>query len=356
MPHLPQPSRSLRTPVGYVVLVVVLGAMTFLLDRLEAYFGLALLVPYVLVVALAGRWGGLGAAIFACIASIPLVDLYLLEPTGRLDLFSRQAVQLTLVLLAGLLLGWLLNRLNVARDRAEQHAEAERAALDERDALLRIIAHDLRSPLTAIKARAQLAELSLHRDPPDVPSALHSVGTTLPQVDRVNRLLDDLQTVGRSDGALSVELAPLDLAPLVVRVGERWQADTKSHRLDLQVAETLPTSADAARIEQVLDNLLANAVKYSPRGSVIRLSGWVDRNEVRLAVSDSGPGIPLGEQGKIFERFYRRAADRQGRHPGLGLGLFIARELAQAQQGNLWVESDGHHGSTFVLALPRRQD
>src|SRR4051794_38936475 len=154
MPRLLPSLRSFRTLGGYVLLVLVLLGLTLLLDRLEAYFGLALLVPYVVVVALAGRWGGLGPAIFACIASIPLVDFYLLEPTGRLDLFSRQVVQLTLVLLAGLLLGWLLNRVNAARDRAEQHAAAERAALDERDSLLRIIAHDLRSPLTAIKARA----------------------------------------------------------------------------------------------------------------------------------------------------------------------------------------------------------
>jgi signal transduction histidine kinase len=351
-PPLP---RSLRTLGGYALIVLVLGGLTLLLDRLETLFGPALLVPYVLVVALAGRWGGLGAAIFACIASIPLVDYYLLEPTLRPELFSRQSVQLGLVLLAGLLLGWLLNRLELARERAELHAAAERSALDERDALLRIIAHDLRSPLTAIKARVQLAELALRREPADVASALHSLATALPQVDRVNRLLDDLQAIGRPDGAFSVQFVPLDLAHQLARIAERWRTDAPSHRFEVQTAESLPASVDAARIEQVLDNLLANAVKYSPAGSQIRLSGWLEGDEVRLAVTDNGTGIPADEQGRIFERFYRRGTDLEGRRPGLGLGLYIARELMQAQLGRLWVESDGQHGSTFILALPRQQ-
>jgi signal transduction histidine kinase len=329
--------------------------MTLVLDQLEAFFGPALLVPYVLVIALAGRWGGLGSAMAACIASIPLIDLYLLEPRGRLDMVARQFMQLILVLVAGLLLGWLLHRLEQARQRAEKHAEAERAALDERDALLRIVAHDLRSPLTAIKARTQLAELALRRDPPDIPSALNSSGTVLPQVDRIARLLDDLQAVGQDGGAFTVQLGPLDLSPLVTRVGERWQTEVNSHRLEIHVAEDLPVMGDENRFEQLLDNLLANAYKYSPHGSTVRLSGWIENGEVRVSVHDDGPGIPVDERERIFERFYRRPVDREARRPGLGLGLYIARELAIAHGARLWVSNgDVQKGSTFVVSLPHR--
>src|SRR5216110_594735 len=114
--HIPRLGRALRV---YFLLALALVGLTLLLDRLEGYFGLALLVPYLVLVALAARWGGLAAAVFTSLASIPLVDYFLLEPQGRLNFRSREVIQLLMVLLAGLLLGWLLDNLRAARARAE---------------------------------------------------------------------------------------------------------------------------------------------------------------------------------------------------------------------------------------------
>src|SRR5438034_9441195 len=130
------PISGTRRALGiYLTLALALVGLTILLDRLEAYVGLALLVPYLVLVVLAARWGGLAAAIFTSLAAIPLVDYFLIEPQGRLNFRSREVIQLLMVLLAGLLLGWLLDNLRAARARAEAAVEAERAALAERDAL-----------------------------------------------------------------------------------------------------------------------------------------------------------------------------------------------------------------------------
>lgn len=337
----------------YFALALGLVVLTLVLDRLEAFFGPALLVPYLVLIALAARWGGLGAAVFTSLATIPLVDFFLLGPQGQLDLSARQSIQLSLVLLAGLLLGWLMDGLRLARERAEAAALAERTALEERDALLSIIAHDLRSPLTATRARVQLADLALRRESPDREAALRSLEAALPQVDRVSRLLDDLVTAARSDGGkLAVELVPLDLEPLVGRIADRWRSDSSSHPIELDLSGPLPVLGDADRLEQVLDNLIGNAIKYSPAGRPIRVSAGSEGGEARLAVSDQGEGIPPDEQAQIFERFYRRPEHRAGSQQGAGLGLFITRELVVAHGGWIQVESEPSRGTTFKVGLP----
>jgi signal transduction histidine kinase len=175
----------------------------------------------------------------------------------------------------------------------------------------------------------------------------------LPQVDRINRLLDDLLATGRTDGStLSVKLVPLDLAPLLGQVAERWRADAPSDLIELVVAAALPVLGDQARLEQILDNLIANAVKYSPPGGPILLRGELDAAEVKLRVTDQGGGIPAAEQPFIFDRFYRRPEHRAGRQPGLGLGLYITRELIRSHGGSVSVESEVGRGSTFIVTLP----
>jgi signal transduction histidine kinase len=353
---LPLTSRR-RIARVYLPVATALVVMTAALQEWRAYLGFALLVPYLVVVALAGRYGGIGPAIFASLATVPLVDFFLFGSPGQFEFAPRQFSQLLLVLVAGLLLGWLLDRLRTERARAEQAAESERTAMAERDALLSVIAHDLRSPLSAVKARAQLAGLSLKRESPDLPAAVRSLEAAVPQIDRISRLLDDLLATGRTDGrTLEVHLAPLDLAPLLARVAQRWREDAPGHTLDLEVATSLPALGDAGRLEQVLDNLIANATKYSPPETTIRLRGWIEAGEVRLSVGDEGPGIPSDEQPRLFERFYRRPEHRIGRQPGIGLGLFITRELVSAHRGRISVDSLVGNGSTFVVALPMRDE
>ena len=346
--------RALRS---YALLGLGLIALTIFLDWFQPLFGLALLAPYLVLVVVAARWGGLGAAIFTCLAALPVADYGLFEPTGSFNLRSRHVLELGLVLMAGLWLGWVMDRLRVARERAEQAVAAERAAHQERDALLSIIAHDLRNPLASVRARVQLAELVLRREQPDVEQALRSLRMAVPQVDRVSRLLDDLVTAGRSGGApLAVNLREFDLAPLVERLAERWQGEAASHLFEVEVDGPLPIRGDPGRLEQVFDNLLGNAVKYSPPGSTILVTAALRGDEVQLAVADQGSGIALDERPKVFDRFYRQREHRESSQPGLGLGLYITRQLVDAHGGRVWVDSQDGQGSRFTVALPRRDD
>lgn len=344
-----------RALLSYAAFGLGLIALTFFLDWFEPLFGLALLAPYLVLVVAAARWGGFGAAIFTCLAALPVADYVLFEPAGRFNLHSRHMLELGLVLLAGLWLGWVMDRLRVARERAETAAAAERVAQQERDALLSVIAHDLRNPLTSVRARVQLAELLLRRERPDLEQALRSLKMAVPQVDRVSRLLDDLVTAGRSRGApLSVNLTEVDLAPLVERVVERWQGEAASHRFEVEVEGPLPIQGDSGRLEQVLDNLLGNAVKYSPAGSTILVTATRRGAEVELSVADQGSGIAPDERPKVFDRFYRQPEHRQSSQPGLGLGLYITRQLVDAHGGRVWVDSHDGQGSRFTVALPAR--
>jgi signal transduction histidine kinase len=111
--------------------------------------------------------------------------------------------------------------------------------------------------------------------------------------------------------------------------------------------------ADAARLEQVLSNLIGNAIKYSPHGGAVRVTGRALPDEVVVSVSDEGIGIPIEEQSHIFERFYRVDDALSRRTAGSGLGLYLAKAVVDAHGGRIWVESTSGHGASFSFALPR---
>jgi len=130
--------------------------------------------------------------------------------------------------------------------------------------------------------------------------------------------------------------------------------EAAAHPLTLSFPPDFPTvPGDAARLESVLSNLINNAMKYSPAGAPIHLVGRVGPTEVNVTVSDQGIGIPLDEQGRIFERFYRVDDALSRRTQGSGLGLYLAKAVIDAHRGRIWVESMPGQGSAFSFALPR---
>jgi signal transduction histidine kinase len=146
----------------------------------------------------------------------------------------------------------------------------------------------------------------------------------------------------------------LDIDDLVVRVTKKFQSQFKTHRIIANVASDLPlVFADEARITQVLGNVISNAVKYSPDGSEVRITGHATPKEVVVTVTDQGLGIPSEEQSHIFERFYRTESAVKRGAPGTGLGLYLTKAIVEAHGGRIWVESDGKHGSKFSFSLPR---
>jgi NtrC-family two-component system sensor histidine kinase KinB len=150
-------------------------------------------------------------------------------------------------------------------------------------------------------------------------------------------------------GTLAVEAEPILLRPLIQSLVKRVAEDYSSHRFEVDHVDGLPpVVGDEVHLEQVLWNLLDNAGKYTPPGTLVAISGRVHGQEVLLGVRDEGSGIAREEQARIFERF-----SRPGRaSTGAGLGLYLARQLVEAMGGRIWVESEPNEGSTFFVSLP----
>jgi signal transduction histidine kinase len=208
-----------------------------------------------------------------------------------------------------------------------------------------MVSHDLRGPLTVLRATAQL----LHRR---ATTDHRAIETILRQADRMNRLIDDLSGIVQLEtGTLVLNLQEVDLLALARREAEAIQAQTSHHlvRVESSVPAAIGTW-DPERLGQVLQNVLDNAVKYSPEGGEILVRITSAPGEIRLSVSDQGAGIAPADLPRLFERYYRAHG---GNHTaGLGLGLYIARMLVEAHGGRIWAESTPGQGSTFTIALP----
>ncbi len=175
---------------------------------------------------------------------------------------------------------------------------------------------------------------------------------------RLVELIDDLLDVTRLQaGRLELHLEPTDLVALVQRVVARFQITTERHRLSLHTSmEHLVVYLDPRRIEQVLSNLINNAIKYSPQGGTIDMSISEDEEKglALLSIRDQGIGIPTHQQANVFGRFVRADNARTYGIGGTGLGLYLCRELIERHGGRIWFESTEGKGSTFFVALPVR--
>jgi signal transduction histidine kinase len=254
-------------------------------------------------------------------------------------------------------------RLLVAGLKAQEQADVEltlrveaEAALNVRDEFMSIAAHELRTPVTGIKASGQLALRTMENTTLDRDRIVKYLRGIVGGANRLVLLINDLMDVSRMrSGALVMHPLPLPLGPLVIAVAQRY-AETcgERHQVTTNVpAEPVMVSGDAMRLEQILDNLLSNAVKYSPAGGDIHVSLERLVDGVVLTVRDAGIGLPPGAAERIFEPFGRAAnASRQGL-PGMGLGLHICRQIAAAHGGRIWAESPGEGmGMTVGLWLP----
>jgi two-component system phosphate regulon sensor histidine kinase PhoR len=213
------------------------------------------------------------------------------------------------------------------------------------------VSHELRTPLTSIRALVETLEAGAIEEEG---LAMDFLGRIVGEVDRLNALVEDLLDFAR----LEAGRAPLKLEHVnigdVVRVGaERLRPQIERARLALEfdLPEELPgIDVDVARIEQVIVNLLHNAIKYTPAGGTLTVRAMQVKNRVEVEVQDTGVGIPLEEQARLFERFYK--SDKARRSEGTGLGLAIAKNIVQSHGGQVMVESVPGEGATFRFTLP----
>jgi PAS domain S-box-containing protein len=246
----------------------------------------------------------------------------------------------------------LLNIIGIVRD-ITKFREADVL----KDTFVSVVSHELKTPVAIIKGYAETLQRPKARRNPQLVGEL--LGEIVEEADRLSSLVDDLLDASRLEaGGLSFQdVEAVDLEEIAERVVERYTLQTKRHSLHLDFPDDLPTiDGDPKRLEQVLDNLVSNALKYSPKGGEVTIRGWEDDAEVHLSVTDEGVGIPLDEQERIFERFYRVEAPDSRGVSGTGLGLYLARAIVRAHGGRIWVESTPGQGATFHVALPQRTD
>src|SRR4029077_12707062 len=212
------------------------------------------------------------------------------------------------------------------------------------------ISHELRTPLTPLKgylslfASGQLAA---------GPEAGESFQTMLRQADRLEHLINDLIDASQMEGGGSmIRREEADVVELIAQVVGETERELGARTVFEPMGEPVPVYADALRLKQVLHNLVSNAIKYSPPDCPIRIEAGVDDGMCVVSVTDIGCGIPADEQSRIFDRFYKVDNGSTRTTGGVGLGLYIAKQLVESMSGHIWVRSEPGCGSTFSFSLP----
>ena len=250
-----------------------------------------------------------------------------------------------------------ISRLNnelvgMQRELAKKNAELARLnAL--KNQFLGMAAHDLRNPLTGILSYSEflLDDLAGKLDA----DQLDFLTTIRDQSKFMTHLIEDLLDVATIEaGKLQLDLQPVDLVQLVQKnlARSRLVAARKNTTLELETAPVHRVMLDAGKIEQVLDNLLTNAIKYSPPGSRVAISIRPAEEGILLAVHNPGPGIPADEMDHLFKPFQRTSVKATGGEKSTGLGLVIVKRIVEGHGGRIWVESQPGAGTTFFVSLP----
>jgi PAS domain S-box-containing protein len=243
-------------------------------------------------------------------------------------------------------------RLYVSEEIARTEAEA---AVRTQDEFLSVAAHELRTPVSAIKATAQLADRAIVRGSADAEHTRGQLRNIVRASDRLAVLIDDLLDVSRlRTGRLQLRRSHIDLGAIVEEIVSRYSQTEIHHRFSVRApGKHSLVDADPLRVEQVLDNLLSNAVKYSPAGGDIDVQFRNEDGGVTLTVSDAGVGLPAGQEARIFEVFGRASNATVRQIEGLGLGLAICRQLVEAHGGHISATSPGEDmGTTLTMWLP----
>jgi signal transduction histidine kinase len=237
------------------------------------------------------------------------------------------------------------------QDLALAVVEAE-SANRAKDDFLAVLSHELRTPLTTIVAGVRV----LHQIGSPEPRAAHVRDAIERQANHLTRLVDDLLDVKRIvSGPVSLERQPCDLAEAVSGFMATWNGSGrfKDHSLFVD-AETVWVNADVSRLQQIADNLIGNAVKYTPAGGAISISVKHEAEEAVLRVHDTGIGISPDLLPRLFELFMQGDPGQERVRTGLGIGLAVVRRLVELHGGTIRAASDGPgHGSTFTVRLPR---
>jgi two-component system OmpR family sensor kinase len=240
--------------------------------------------------------------------------------------------------------------LNTMLTRIEE-AFAERRASEER--LRRFAAdasHELRTPLTSVRGYAELFRRGAADDPEALANAMRRIEQ---ESERMSDLVEELSLLARLDARRPLDLDDVDLAEIATAAVDAARVAQPERRIDLEAPAALPVVADGLRIRQILDNLLSNAERHTPREAAVRVRIGADDGDAVLEVEDEGRGIPDADADRVFERFFRADPSRSRDSGGSGLGLSIVAALAEAHGGEASYARAPSGGSRFTVRLPR---
>jgi len=333
------PMRLLTYPVlrnGELVHVLQVGSSLGHIERVlgRLRFILFLTLPTVLILALAGGW---------------VLTHQALQPV---DAMGRVARQITT--------GDLSQRIPVHRghDELARLAETFNTMIQSMDDSIQRLrqfsadaSHELRTPLTILKGETEMA-LRQVRSPEEYQQVLASA---LEEIDRISKIVEDLFLLSKTDsGGARLEMKPIQLDALVTYTVSQIEplAQEKSVSLQLDRNDPLIVSGDIDRLQQVLLNLIENAIRYTPYGEKILVSLCREEKTALIRISDTGIGISKDDQPRIFDRFFRSEAARSIHPKGSGLGLSICKAIVSSHQGKIAVDSQVAKGSTFSIWLP----
>ena len=221
----------------------------------------------------------------------------------------------------------------------------------QKDEFISMASHELKTPLTTIKAYVQIAE-SMLEDKGDE-ATLTMIKRMGSQVNKLTKLISDLLDITKiQQGKLAYNESFFDVNELLKEVVDDMQKTSTTHKIKMELDTTAQIYSDKDKLSQVINNFISNAIKYSPKTDSVVVSTKLEHESIEISVKDFGIGIPAREQKNIFKQFYRVSGDNEITFPGMGIGLFICSEIIAKMGGKIWAESVIDEGSTFKAWLP----
>jgi signal transduction histidine kinase/CheY-like chemotaxis protein len=335
---------------GTVATIGVLIPLRFLIEPLPA-------PPFLLTVMIVAWLAGFGPANVAVVLSALALDYWFIPPLGAITTTWHEIASVSSYAAIGIGVAWLTATRRQAEDdrqallaREQASRASAEAANRAKDEFIAVLGHEFRNPLSAIVGAVHL----LDRLDPHEERTRHAREVIARQARNITRLVEDLLEINRiANGKVRLDLQPMELAETVRRCLATLGARTEGHRVSLE-AEEVWVTADPVRLEQIVVNLLDNAVKYTPVGGAVHLRVARERGHAVLRIRDTGVGIPHDVLPRIFDLFVQGEPGAARGRGGLGVGLAVVQSLARLHGGTIEASSEGPgRGSTFSLRLRR---